>query len=199
MELGDRELVNLALDGSESAAKQIVLRHRYVVMGVMRRFRTLTAADADDLFQEVFARLFAEDCAALRRWRGTDDLAAYVRTIARNLALDYLRERRSDLDTDPLQDEDAELASPDPSPETLALINQLRRMLLEAIQQLGPPHTEAIMLVDMQQLSYAEAAQRLEITPNHLGVRLHHARAALKRLIAQRYPALRAHFAPTAD
>jgi RNA polymerase sigma-70 factor (ECF subfamily) len=188
----DRELVGLVLSGDASAAELLVQRHRYMVMRVLRRFRALTPADIDDLFQEVFGRLFDNGCAALESWHGGNDLAAYVRRIATNLVLDHLRSRRRILDDQFLEDPDA-VAGDAEDPETAALLNQLRRMMLEAIQQLAPPQAEVIRLVDLAELSYAEAADRLEITRNNLGVRLHNARASLARLIADRYPALMAY------
>jgi RNA polymerase sigma-70 factor (ECF subfamily) len=188
----DRELVGRVLSGDESAAELLVHRHRYVVMRVLRRFRALTPTDIEDLFQEVFGRLFDNRCAALESWRGGNDLAAYVRRIATNLVLDHLRARRNILDDQVLEDPDA-FAGDVEDPETAALLNQLRRMMLEAIQQLAPPYAEVIRLVDLEELSYAEAAARLEITSNNLGVRLRNARVSLARLITDRYPALTAY------
>jgi len=190
--MDDRELVALLLSGDASAAETLVLRHRFVVMRALRRFRTLTRADVEDLFQDVFTRLFVNDCAALAAWHGPADLAAYIRRIASNVALDHLRSRRRQPETDPLEESD-EIASDVDDPETIALLNQLRRMMLQAIQQLAPPYAEVVQAVDLEDLTYAQVAERLGVTRNNLGVRLHNARKALARVIADRYPALLAY------
>ena len=193
----DRDLIDLVLDGDSSAAKTLVLRHRFVVMSALRRFRRLTPADADDLFQEVFGRLFENGCAVLAAWHGQGALAAYIRRITTNAALDHLRSLHGQLDDQPLVDLD-DLVGNAADPETIALLSELRRMMLEAIQQLAPPYVEVIRAVDLQELTYAEAAENLGITRNNLGVRLHNAREALAQVITARYPALLAHLRDTA-
>lgn len=185
----DRDVIDLVLAGDSAAAEMLVRRHRYVVMGALRRFQTLTRADVDDLFQEVFGRLFENGCAGLAAWRGQGALAAYIRRIATNMALDLLRSRRAELDDQLLDDPDS-LVGETEDPETVALLSELRRMMLEAVQQLPPPYAEVIRAVDLQDLTYAEAADRLGVTRNNLGVTLHNARRALARVITARYPAL---------
>lgn len=188
----DRDLVAYVLAGDSSAAEMLVHRHRFVVMSALRRFRTLTPSDADDLFQDVFARLFENECAVLAAWSGQAALAAYIRRIATNRALDHLRSRRSAVDNEPLDDPD-DLVGDGEDPQTVALVGELRRMMAEAIQQLAPQYAEVIRLVDLEDLTYAEAAERLGVTRNNLGVRLHNARAALARVVTDRYPALMAY------
>jgi RNA polymerase sigma-70 factor (ECF subfamily) len=187
----DRDLIAHVLAGDSSAAEMLVRRYRFVVMSALRRFRTLTPSDVDDLFQDVFERLFENECAVLRAWRGQTDLAAYIRRIATNRALDHLRSCRSAVDDEPLDDPDGVVGDGE-DPQTVALAGELRRMMVEAIQQLAPPYAEVIQAVDREELTYSEAAERLGVTRNNLGVRLHHARAALARVITDRYPALMA-------
>lgn len=186
----DLELV-LALSNGENAAaaRVFVLRFRHVVMRSLRGFHQFRPDEIEDVFQDVFAKLFANGCERLRAWRGGGSLAAYIGTIARRLALDYLDARQRIPECAPVEDLD-ELIGDVEDPETVAIINQLQRMMLRAIQQLGPPKTDLLMAVDIHGLSYAEVGRQLNWTPNNVGVQLHNARGALKRLIRQEYPAL---------
>jgi RNA polymerase sigma factor (sigma-70 family) len=191
-ELDDTELLRLVIGGSEPAARVFVLRFSPSVMRVLRGFHQFGRPEVEDLLQEVFLRIFARDCAALSRWRGMGPLAAYIGAIARNLARDRLQAMGTDPLSEPLDELDL-MVDDAPSPEALARLNQLRRMMRTAIQQLGPPHTEVLNLVDLQELSYAGAGERLGRNANHIGVQVHEARQRLRALIARDYPALRDH------
>jgi RNA polymerase sigma-70 factor (ECF subfamily) len=187
----DRALIEQLYAGNEAAARQFVMAQRFVVMSTLRRFRTFTQEDVDDLFQEVFSRLFADGCRVLRGWSGRN-LEGFIRRIARNAAIDLLRSRQRAPETAPEEEADS-LASDTNSPEMEALVNQLRRMMHEAIQRLEPADRAAVIAVDIEQMTYESAAAILQITRNNFGVRISRARARLASIISEQYPALLAH------
>ena len=55
---GDAELVALCRDGDESALGEFVERYSRYVYAIARRDLALSESDAEDVFQEVFARLY---------------------------------------------------------------------------------------------------------------------------------------------
>lgn len=188
-ELDDERIVRELLQGNRRAADVFVRRVQHAIMRSLRGFRQFSASDIEELFQDVFERIFANDCDVLARWRGEGSVAAYVATIARNLARDRLR-ARSDHDPEPLDDPDA-LVGDAADPEAIARVNELRRMMRVAIQQLGPPHEQVLTLVELEEMSYAEAGQRLDRSANYIGVQLHQAKRALRALIERDFPELR--------
>jgi RNA polymerase sigma-70 factor (ECF subfamily) len=188
--MDDFQLITKVISGDHSAAEMFVVRYSRAIMGVFGKFRSLTKQDAEDLLQEVFGRLFEEDCAALRDWRGGTALAAYIKRIARNMAVDHLRARSRQPQSAPEEDEDEVPDSAD-DPETAALIGDLRRMMHEAIGHLTRVQRAALVAVDIEGLSYAEAANRLGVTVNTLAAQLNSAREALRRVVEQKYPALK--------
>lgn len=71
--------------------RDLVDRYGPVVVRVLRRFR-ISQEDRDDCWQTVFLRLFENDHARLRAWRGRN-LPGYIAIITRRIAIDLLRTR----------------------------------------------------------------------------------------------------------
>lgn len=103
---------------------------------------------------------------------------AWLFRTLRNLHLDQLRRRR--LAPVPLEDPEPEPAQPWPASEEAVI----RRLSLErALADLSLAHREIILLVDLIGLSYAEAAEILDIPPGTVMSRLSRARAQAIRLM----------------
>ncbi|MEW6704965.1 MAG: RNA polymerase sigma factor [Pseudomonadota bacterium] len=85
-------------------------------------------------------------------------------------------------------DADEAAADPDaPSPETLLVRLQSHRALWAAVRELPWPFREALVLVDLQERSYAEAAQIAGVELNTLRTRLHRARLRLAQALSSMY------------
>lgn len=145
------------------------------------------AATADDLVQGTVER-------ALTHWHQFDqrrDLLVWLLSIAHNAHHDALRrgQRLQLLDPQDLaatQDAQAHHGPRDPG---------LRIDLLAAFARLAPAHREVLLLVGVEQLSYAECAEVLQLPIGTVMSRLSRARAALRDALdgapAARPPALR--------
>lgn len=134
------------------------------------------AADAmQDAFVEFAARPEGYDPA-----RG-GSLGAYLAGMARHGLLARWREGSRH---DPLEDDDAggepQLA---PSPEALLVRLQSQQQLWSALARLSWPFREAVVLVDLQERSYVEAAGIAGVEVNTLRTRLHRGRARLAALL----------------
>jgi RNA polymerase sigma-70 factor (ECF subfamily) len=85
--LADAELVARCRAGDQSAWEALVRRHSGLVAAIVRGGFRLAPADAEDVFQEVFTRLYMRlddlrDGQAVRGW---------IAQVARNVALDHIR------------------------------------------------------------------------------------------------------------
>jgi RNA polymerase sigma factor (sigma-70 family) len=143
MSEAELELVRAALTGDRGAIRRLVGRlrplvHTEVAHLLLRR----TAAsgrnarqDLEDLVQEVFARLWADDGKLLRRWdpvRGRS-LDSWVRLVARSRVLDQLRSpRRNPAHGESLEDPEIDRAVSIDAPSLAATIGA--REDLERIQ-----------------------------------------------------------------
>jgi RNA polymerase sigma-70 factor (ECF subfamily) len=142
---------------------------------------------ADDLVQDTYLRAF-------RGWEsykpGTN-LAAWLATIMRNANLDELRRQSRRPVQEPLDDDGdyylynrlAE-ASPQPQDEVLARLSG--RAIISALGDVPENFREVVVLVDVGEFSYAEAAGILGIPIGTVMSRLYRGRRLLKRALADR-------------
>ena len=171
----DDALLARMRSGDEQAFVTLYRRRQ----GALYRFvlrMTDSASLAEDVTQEVFLALIRESCGYDPQ-RGT--LSGYLFGIARKLVLRHLERSRS-LAEDDLESEDlavSELASADPMVDLLRRegIQQLRK----AVLALPRRYREVVVLCDLQEMDYADAAVVLDCPIGTVRSRLHRARALL--------------------
>ncbi len=148
----------------------------------LRRYaRSLTRDPhaADDLVQGCLER-------ALNRfhlWQPHRRLRPWLFTIMHNLFIDTQRHRANRSPALPLD----ELHVP-PSQAAGQEHHLAARAVLEQIDQLPPDQREAVLLVGVNELSYAEAAEVLGVPPGTLMSRLHRGRAKLRERLGMAEP-----------
>jgi RNA polymerase sigma-70 factor (ECF subfamily) len=142
----------------------------------LRRYARTLAFDstlADDLTQQTLER-------ALSHWTQFDpqrDMAVWLLSIAHNAHLDGLRRSARLTVTDPVDLGRAQDAlGGDPGVDV-----GLRIDLLAALSRLSPEQREPLLLVCVEQLSYAEVAEVMNIPVGTVMSRVCRARAALRR------------------
>jgi len=165
---GDRQALDL-LYRAEAAQ---VYRYAFAVCG-----NTAWSADAT---HDAFIHL-AEQPAGYDSAKGP--LRAYLCGIARHKLLARWREPHGTLDED--EDDDGEPGMD--SPEAQLVRAQDERALWDAIRQLPWPFREALVLVDLQERPYAEAAQIAGIELNTLRTRVHRARQRLAQALSTQF------------
>ncbi len=148
-----------------------------------------TESDAADLTQETFVRIYR----ALPRLRAEGAAGAWVRRIATNLCLDFLRRRNS---APPLSSIDApvsseadspaswDIADPTAEPERLFDSSESIRLLHRAIQSLPDDYRTVIVLHHMEDMRVEEIAELLEVPAGTIKSRLSRARRELKRKLS---------------
>jgi RNA polymerase sigma-70 factor, ECF subfamily len=130
----------------------------------------------EDALQEAYVSAFR----ALPRFRGDSDLGTWLYRIAYNACLDEL-ERSRKLVHLPLA-EIADTAGNDELVERLAT----RRALARALAALPLEDRAAVLLVDAEGYSYADAARILAVPEGTVASRLNRARASLRRALGDR-------------
>ena len=138
--------------------------------------------DAEDLTQDVFVRAF-------RSLDGysPDNLEGWLYRITRNLFLDKAR-RKSRLRFDPLTDDAAaRLVGSGVAPDGLT-DDQFDADVEWALAALPPDFREAVVLCDVENLSYDEIGTALGIKSGTVRSRIHRGRRLLRKALAHRAP-----------
>src|SRR3954470_17772773 len=143
-------------------------------------------ADAEDLTQESFVRVFR----SLAQYSpGTFE--GWLHRITTNLFLDMVR-RRQRIRFDALpEDADDRMAGTDPGPEQTYHEMHLDPEIEAALDALPPDFRVAVVLCDLEQLSYEEIAATLGIKVGTVRSRIHRGRVMLRAALAHRAPGLR--------
>jgi RNA polymerase sigma-70 factor (ECF subfamily) len=134
-------------------------------------------ADAEDLVQDTLIRAFR----AVERFDGAHP-RAWLLTILRHTHLNRVRGRRPVL----LRDGDAveftleRVGTPQPSAEEVVVSDVFEAVVAEALAALPAKHRDVVTLVDINGLSYQEAADVLGVPRGTIMSRLHRARARIR-------------------
>ena len=129
--------------------------------------------DAEDIVQESFLKAYK----ALDTFRG-GDARAWMLSIVRNTAMNFLRARKPDITVDRSAQE-RELEDHAPDPESGLLEQSRREQVRGAIARLAPEFREAIVLREIEGMSYKEIASVLDIPIGTVMSRLSRARNLL--------------------
>ena len=146
-------------------------------------------ADAEDLTQEVFLRVFR----SLDSYTpGT--FAGWLHRITTNLFLDQVR-RKARNKTSALGEYDADVprAARADEPERGFEIGNLDVDVQVALDELPPEYRAAVVLRDIEDLTYDEIADVLGISLGTVRSRIHRGRARLRSSLAHRSPEAVAH------
>ena len=147
--------------------------------------------EAEDLVQETYARAF-------RSWRsftpGTN-LRAWMLRILTNLNVDRGRKIQRTPQTQALEETDYYLAnkvaaaSGEDSLESDDVVERLSQdSIVNALSEIQPQFRDVVVLVDIGDFSYADAAQILDVPIGTVMSRLHRGRRALKQHLAEGVP-----------
>jgi RNA polymerase sigma-70 factor (ECF subfamily) len=161
---------------------QIVADHSTRVYRLAYRL-TGNPYDAEDLTQEVFVRVFR----SLHTYTpGTFE--GWLHRITTNLFLDQAR-RKSKIRFDSLgEDAETRLPSPVATPD-VAYLNQMFDADVEAaLADLPPDFRAAVVLCDVEGLSYEEIADVLGVKMGTVRSRIHRGRSMLRKALAHRAP-----------
>ena len=170
--------------GDADAFEQLLLEHQKNVYNLCYRMAG-NPDDAMDLSQETFLRAWR----CLDQYQFASAFSTWLYRLCSNICIDFLRRRRRQ-QTVPLTFEDADgeeqtYAVPDaqPLPEEQVELKLTRETLAAAMAQLLPEHRAVLQLRVVNEMSYEQIADVLDIQIGTVKSRLSRARNQLKKIL----------------
>ena len=180
----DKELVKRVQKGDKGAFDLLVLKYEHKIVNLVMRY-VRDPETALDISQEAFIKAYR----ALPRFRGDSAFYTWLYRIAVNTAKNHLaaqRRRPMDIELD-LQDPEqyglhAKLKETD-TPESVSLGHELQEILERAIQALPEDLRTAIVLRELDGMSYEEIAQTMDCPVGTVRSRIFRARDAIGKKV----------------
>jgi RNA polymerase sigma-70 factor (ECF subfamily) len=176
MEISLELLVAQARDGRREAVERLLAQEQQRIFAIT--FHMLShRQEAEEAAQEALERIFTR----LDQLRTPAHFRAWSAQLTANLCRDRLR-RREPL-REPIEEAHSLAGGPTPLQETCR--NELHRQLHKALSSLTPVLRLAVLLRDVEGLSYEEVAAALEIPEGTVKSRLFEARRKLREHLSQ--------------
>jgi RNA polymerase sigma-70 factor (ECF subfamily) len=172
----DAELLSRVAGGDRDALAGLYDRHRSALSVFLVRM-TGDRSAAEEALQDTLLAVWR----GAGGFQGRSSVRTWLYGIARRQAYTRLRRRSPQLVA---LDPDAVLVDPAPTPEHVVVARADLAQLMQLIAVLAPAHREALLLFFVDDLSYAEMAQVLEVPVGTVKSRLSNARRALAGLLA---------------
>jgi len=173
-------LIQRCLRGDQTAWDALVRMYRRKVFNVAYKF-VGRHEEAEDLTQEIFLKIFK----ALDTFDRRADFQTWLISVSRNLCIDHYRSVRQERATIDRAVDASELAPASSDPGPMAVLEQRDRLTLlrDALAALPDAHRTAVLMRDIQELSYQEIADRLGLPEGTVKSRINRGRAELARQI----------------
>jgi len=173
-------LIQRCLKGDQQAWEAIVRQYRRKVFNVAYKF-VGRHDEAEDLTQDIFLKIFK----SLNTFDSRANFQTWLISVSRNLCIDHYRSVRKERETID-RNIDASVLSPVSKTQSqMSMMEQRDRveLLREALGALPKTLRTAVLLRDIQELSYHEIAQKLKLPEGTVKSRINRGRNELARQI----------------
>jgi RNA polymerase sigma factor (sigma-70 family) len=173
-------LIQRCLRGDQAAWEQIVKQHWRKVFNVAYKF-VGKHDEAEDLTQDIFLKIFR----SLDTFDRRANFQTWLISVSRNLCIDHYRSVRKERETIDRQVDAGELTPAAPDAGPIAALEQRDRVTLlrQALARLPESLRTAVVLRDLQELSYQEIADRLHLPEGTVKSRINRGRTELARQV----------------
>ncbi|GHO83518.1 sigma-70 family RNA polymerase sigma factor [Dictyobacter formicarum] len=188
----EEKLIARSQQGDIKAFNQLIEQYQHIMYSTV--FRMLGDYDtASDVTQDAFISAFR----AIRTYRGGASFRAWLLRIGSNLACDHWRrvQRHPTASLESLTDETEPHASgsldtlsvsgPEDNPEEYMLTQELQELIQRGLEELPLEQRTAVVLCDIQGLSYEEIAQAIQANMGTVRSRISRGRARLRTYLQQ--------------
>ena len=177
----DELLLRRAQSGDPEAFEQLIGPLEQLVWRVCWHY-TGNREAAEDCGQETMIRLWR----SLGSYRGDCALESWAYRIAANCCMDWLRKKKRDrsVSMEPLREKGFDQADTAPGTEEQVIAADERERLREAIALLPEDQRDALVMTQLERISYEEAAAALGVSEGTVKSRVNRAKARLRELLS---------------
>jgi RNA polymerase sigma-70 factor, ECF subfamily len=183
--LSDEEVVTRVLAGETGMFEIIMRRHNQLLYRVARAILR-NDGEAEDVMQDAYVRAYEH----LDQFAGRAKFATWLTRITVHEALARQHRGNRYQELEPMSEREGDpmerFASLAPDPEQQASNSEVRRLLEEAVEKLPDAYRTIFILRDIEEMSTTDTADALDITEENVKVRLHRARALLRKSLYAR-------------
>ena len=174
------EIIERCLSGDQAAWEIIVRLYRRKVFNIAYKF-VGRYDQAEDLTQDVFLKLYK----SLDTFDRRANFQTWLISVSRNLCIDHYRSVRKERETINRDVDPSELSPVSSDTPADRRIEQRDRVVLlrQALDSLAPTLRTAVMLRDIQELTYQEIADKLRLPEGTVKSRINRGRTELARQI----------------
>jgi len=185
--ISDKDLLSGLVNGDLEAFDTIVGRYKNRLLNFVYRF-VKDYDVAEDIVQETFLRVFRKR----RDYKAIANFSTWIFTIAGNLAKSELRRRKrwKFLSIDASNDDEKSFELPDPGmkPDRQAAVRMLDENVQEMIDSLQIKYKEALILRDIQGMSYKQISEIVGVPVGTVKSRVNRARLKLQKKLKGHTP-----------
>jgi RNA polymerase sigma-70 factor, ECF subfamily len=174
------EIIQRCLSGDQAAWESIVRQHWRKVFNIAYKF-VGKHDEAEDLTQDVFLKIFK----SLNTFDRRANFQTWLISVSRNLCIDHYRSVRKERETinRDIDPGDLSPASTTASPYAQIELRDRVTLLRQALDKLAPTLRTAVMMRDIQEMSYQEIADKLSLPEGTVKSRINRGRTELARQI----------------
>lgn len=179
----DHELVRESMTGNVEAFRKLVERYQNPVFSLAFRL-TGNREEAEDMAQETFLNIYKN----LNKFKSDLKFSSWLFRIASNVCISHLRRRKGATLLE-LQEETLQfhpLTSNNPA--DLFEVKERHELIRLAVRQLPPKYQLVLLLKYMNDLSYQEIADALQISVHNVEMLLYRGRKMLALMLASDFP-----------
>lgn len=182
--IDERKLIQQVLDGDHEAFAQLVEAYEDKVYNLCLRM-CADREDARDLAQEAFVKAWR----GLRFYKQEAAFSTWLYRLTSNVCIDFLRQkkRRAAISLTTADDEELQIDIPDPAPtpEQQAINQQTKASVSSAMAQLDEEFRLVLTLRVVEERSYDEIAEIMDLKVGTVKSRLARAREKLKKILLE--------------
>lgn len=185
LRFSDAEIVRQVLDGNVNAFESVILRHRVLLLAILKKHVPENAVE--ETTQEAFVRAYQ----SLSTFKGTGDFSQWLSSIAVRTCYDYWRKayRSQEIPMSALSEKHSEWLEQVIAQRSEEVLGEqepqmeAREILHWALGKLSAENRMILELVYLEGLSVKEAAELLGWSKANVKVRLFRARMKLEKLL----------------